>query len=27
MPAWDEVYDKDERMAVVTYIMHKDFSP
>jgi mono/diheme cytochrome c family protein len=27
MPAWDEVYDKDERMAIVAYIMHKDFSP
>lgn len=27
MPAWDEVYDKDERMAIVAYIMHKSFSP
>ena len=27
MPAWDEVYDEDERMAVVAYIMDKKFSP
>ena len=27
MPAWNEVYDKDERMAVVAYVMSKKFSP
>ena len=27
MPAWDEVYDKDERMAIVAYVMDKNFSP
>ncbi len=27
MPAWNEVYSRDERMAVVAYIMSKDFSP
>ncbi len=27
MPARDEVYDKDERMAIVAYVMDKNFSP
>ena len=27
MPAWEDVYDRKERIAVVVYIMHKDFSP
>jgi mono/diheme cytochrome c family protein len=27
MPPWNEVYDKDERMAVVVYIMSNKFSP
>lgn len=27
MPAWDEVYEEDERMAIVAYVMHKSFSP
>lgn len=27
MPAWEEVYDQDERMAVVAYVMNKKFSP
>jgi mono/diheme cytochrome c family protein len=27
MPAWDEVYDEDERMSIVAYVMHKSFSP
>ena len=27
MPAWEDVYDLKERIAVVVYIMHKDFSP
>lgn len=27
MPAWDEIYDQDERMAVAAYVMDKSFSP
>ena len=27
MPAWDEVYDLDERMAITAYIMDKNFAP
>jgi len=27
MPAWEEVYDKDELMAVVAYVKHRKFSP
>lgn len=27
MPAWDEVYSDEERMAMVAYIMSKQFSP
>jgi len=27
MPAWDEVYDEAERMAIVSYVMNKDFTP
>ena len=27
MPAWDEVYDQEERMAIVAYVMDKKFSP
>ncbi len=27
MPAWEEVYDLDERMAIVAYVMSKKFSP
>ena len=27
MPAWEDVYDKDERRAIVAYIMNKSFSP
>ncbi len=27
MPAWDEVYDEEERMAIVAYVMSKKFSP
>jgi len=27
MPGWQDVYDDDERMALVAYILHKDFSP
>jgi len=27
MPAWDEVYTPEERMAVVAYIISKEFSP
>ena len=27
MPAWEEVYTRDERIAVVVYILSKDFSP
>ena len=27
MPAWKEVYSREERMAVVTYVLSKDFSP
>ncbi len=27
MPAWDEVYTAEERMAVVGYIINKSFSP
>ena len=26
MPAWKDVYDKDERMAVVAYILSNDFA-
>lgn len=27
MPAWDEVYSKEERMALVAFILSDDFSP
>lgn len=27
MPAWKEVYDREERMAIVAYILSKKFSP
>ncbi len=27
MPSWKEVYSREERMAVVTYVLSKDFSP
>ena len=27
MPAWQDVYTRDERIAIVAYIMSKDFSP
>ena len=27
MPAWGDVYSKEERMAVVAYILSDDFSP
>lgn len=27
MPAWKDVYSKEERMALVAYIMSDDFSP
>lgn len=27
MPAWNEVYTKEERMALVAYILSKSFSP
>jgi len=27
MPAWKEVYSKDERKAVVAYVLSRDFSP
>ena len=27
MPAWEEVYTREERMNVVTYVLSKDFSP
>ena len=27
MPAWDEIYGPDERMAVAAYVMDKSFSP
>ncbi|MDJ0933904.1 MAG: cytochrome c [Kiloniellales bacterium] len=27
MPAWKEVYDQQERMSIVAYILSKDFSP
>jgi len=27
MPAWEEIYDLEERMAVVAYVMNKKFSP
>lgn len=27
MPAWEEVYEKDELMAVVAYVKSKKFSP
>ena len=27
MPSWREVYSREERMAVVTYVLSKDFSP
>ncbi|MCG8598452.1 MAG: cytochrome c [Kiloniellales bacterium] len=27
MPAWKEVYDREERMKIVAYILSKDFSP
>ncbi len=27
MPSWKEVYSREERMAVVTYVLSKEFSP
>ncbi len=27
MPAWQEVYTREERMNVVTYVLSKDFAP
>ncbi|MBL4893194.1 MAG: cytochrome c [Rhizobiaceae bacterium] len=27
MPAWEEVYEKEELMAVVAYVKHRKFSP
>ena len=27
MPAWKEVYDQEERMKIVAYVLSKDFSP
>ncbi len=27
MPAWEEIYTREERMNVVTYVLSKDFSP
>ncbi len=27
MPAWQEVYTREERMNVVTYVLSKEFSP
>ena len=27
IPAWNEVYEKDERMAVIVYVMSKKFAP
>ncbi len=27
MPAWNEVYSKEERMALVAFILSEDFSP
>ena len=27
MPAWEDVYTRDERIAIVAYILSKDFSP
>ena len=27
MPAWKEVYDQEERMKIVAYILSKEFSP
>ena len=27
MPAWNEIYDKDERLAVVAYVMSKKYAP
>lgn len=27
MPAWNEVYDQQERMSIVAYILSKNFSP
>lgn len=27
MPAWEDVYDQEERMAITAYVMHKSFSP
>jgi mono/diheme cytochrome c family protein len=27
MPSWKEVYSREQRMAVVTYVLSKDFSP
>ena len=27
MPSWKDIYSREERMAVVTYVLSKDFSP
>jgi len=27
MPSWKDVYSREERMAVVSYVLSKDFSP